>query len=57
MVWKGFCTVREHSKVIFCWIHFSNLCSIGVDTEKNYFSKKKLEKFEIVEWSELDFAL
>ena len=56
MVWNGFCIVREHSKVIFCWLHFFQLCSIGVETAK-YFFEKKFEKFEILTRSELDFAL
>ena len=57
MVWNGFCTVREQM-AIFCWLRFSQLCTIGVETFKKIsFSKKKLEKFEIFKWSELDFAL
>ena len=42
--------------VIFCCLHFSQLSSIGVETVKKIF-EKKLEKFEIFIWSELDFAL
>ena len=40
MVWNGFCTVREQM-VILCWLHFSQLCIIGVETVKNLIFRKK----------------
>ena len=58
MVWNGFSTIKEQKKVIFCFLHFPYLCSMGVETVKKInFAKKKIEKFEIVTWSELSFAL
>ena len=33
--------------VIFCWLHFSQLCSIGVETVKKInFSKKNLKNLK-----------
>ena len=46
MVWNGFCTP-----------FFSIVQYRGRKSKKINFSKKKLEKFEIFKWSELDFAL
>ena len=44
--------------MIFFWPHVSHLCNIGFKTvKKNWFFEKKLEIFEIVKCSELDFAL
>ena len=33
-IWNGFRTMKEHSKVIFCWLHFFHLCCMGVETNK-----------------------
>ena len=44
--------------MIFWWLHFPHLCSIGGQYSKKInFLKKKIEKLEIVKWSEMDFAL
>ena len=43
--------------MIFFWPHVSHLGSIRFETVKKIIFLKKLEKFEIVKWSELDFAL
>ena len=46
MVWIGFCTIKQHSKVISFWLHVSQLCSIGFETVKKIdFSKKNMKKF------------
>ena len=46
MVWNGFCTLREQM-VIFCWLRFSQLRSIGVGTVKKLiFPKKNLKNLK-----------
>ena len=45
MVWNGFCAMKEHSKVIFCWLHFFHLTSIGVETKISNFLKKIFKIF------------
>ena len=29
MVWNGLCAIKEHSKVIFCWLHFFSPMKYG----------------------------
>ena len=58
MFWNGFCAMKEHSKSIFCWLHFFHLSSIRVETYKNFeFSEKNSNFSEVLKWPEMDFAL
>ena len=59
MVWNGLCAIKEHSKVIFCWLHFFHLWSMGGRNiqKLRYFSEKKFQKFfEALKWHEMDFS-
>ena len=57
MVWNGLKWPTRALKVFFLLTSFFSLVQYrGRNSKKINFSKKKLENFEIVTWSELDVA-
>ena len=44
IVWNGFCAMKEHSKVIFCWLHFFSPMKYGGSKHKNFNFLKKIFK-------------